>query len=341
MKISIITNDGSPLEVTEQSIFGEDGRIGVGGSELALLTMCRAWHEAGHDVTLYNNPKVPNGSVFPQMPIEAFRPKDSRDILIIFRSPTPKVLHAQGKKIWWSCDQFTVDDFKEFSQRVDRIVGISKYHADYFANIYGIQNMRVIDIPVRTWEYTPTKKKRNSCIFTSVPDRGLDKLHKIWKKIVANVPDASLTITSDWSLWTGADCSASLNPYRMMWAGVPNVTYRSAINRRELIQIQSEAEFHLYPHMSQFPELFCISVAESQVAGTIPITSTIGAIDTTNRFGHKIGGAPGDVSFNQEFVRVTTELMTTNRPLPDISEKAKEEFSLEKALKEWQKVFDD
>jgi len=71
MIIDIITNDGSPLEVTESSITGEDGRKGVGGAELALLTMCRAWHEAGHDVTLYNNPK--NGeSIFKQRKIEEF-----------------------------------------------------------------------------------------------------------------------------------------------------------------------------------------------------------------------------------------------------------------------------
>ena len=40
--IHVLANDGSPLGVTEKSIFGEDGRVGVGGAELALLTMCRS-----------------------------------------------------------------------------------------------------------------------------------------------------------------------------------------------------------------------------------------------------------------------------------------------------------
>ena len=41
MKIEILCRDGSPLGVTEKSINGDDGRLGVGGAELALLTLCK------------------------------------------------------------------------------------------------------------------------------------------------------------------------------------------------------------------------------------------------------------------------------------------------------------
>ena len=87
LKIDILCNDGSPLGVTEKSIFGEDGRMGVGGAELALLTMCRAWQYYGNDVTLYNNPNNPLASTFKQRNISDFHAKDERDVLIIFRSP--------------------------------------------------------------------------------------------------------------------------------------------------------------------------------------------------------------------------------------------------------------
>ena len=36
--VHIITNDGSPIGVSEASIYGQDGRYGCGGAELALLT---------------------------------------------------------------------------------------------------------------------------------------------------------------------------------------------------------------------------------------------------------------------------------------------------------------
>lgn len=80
-KIHIICNDGSPLGVTERTMRGEDGRLGVGGAELALLTMCAAWQFYGNDVTLYNDPKEIGASSFRQLPIDDFKPKDDREFL--------------------------------------------------------------------------------------------------------------------------------------------------------------------------------------------------------------------------------------------------------------------
>jgi len=336
MKIDIIARDGSPLFVTEKSIYGEDGRVGVGGAELAILTLCRGWQERGHDVTFYNNPSMQGGSSFRQLNISDFAPQEDRDILIIFRSPNPLSYKAKGKKIWFSCDQFTIDDFKAFAKTVDKIVGISEFHRNYFHNIYGIDNMEVIGCPIRTWEYPKTEKKKNSCIFTSVPDRGLLQLAPIWDKIVAQVPDATLTITGDWSLWNGADVSQYLRPYKMAWAGKKNVTYRSAVCRNELLKIQLEAEYHLYPCV--YDELFCIAVAESQVAGAVPITSSTGALQTTNRFGHKIEGNPSNGDFISNFVDTTVRLMLDENK-PDIRTASFDSFGIDKILDDWEKVF--
>lgn len=338
MKVSVLCNDGSPLGVTENSVYGADGRNGVGGAELALMTVCRGLHDRGHEVILYNNAVA--GSVFEHRSIESFRPKDQRDALIVFRSPVPqhKTVSANGKKVWWSCDQFTIGDFKEFSTRVDAIVGISPFHRDYFKSIYGIDSMQVIDIPVRTWEYTgETIKNPKSFIFTSVPDRGLMQLLPIWKEIVKKVPEAQLTITSDWTLWTGEKSHPATSGYRLAWAGVPNVNYVGAINRNELVKIQEGASYHLYPCI--YEELFCISVAESQVAGAIPITSHTGAIETTNRFGYKVDGNPLDARYYRGFVDKVLEVMTTTTE--PIADKAKKEFGLDKIIDQWERVLFD
>lgn len=336
-KIDIIANDGSPLLVTEKSIFGLDGRSGVGGAELAILTLCAGWHKRKYDVTFYNNPSTPDGSVFKQKNLSEFDPSGDRDILIIFRSPNAMSYDAKGRKIWFSCDQYTIGDFREFYKTVDAVVGISEFHSKHFKAMYGIQDMQVIDIPVRDWEYKDTVKVKNSCIFTSVPDRGLKQLIPIWDRIVEQVPDASLTITSDWSLWTGSDVSGYVSPFRMSWAGKKNVRYAGAVKRDELINIQSSAEFHLYP--CNYPELFCISVAESQIAGVIPITSEVGALSTTNRFGHKIAGVTTESPFIDKFVDTTVELMRMDK-LPNIRKLSRREFGLNVTLDRWDEVFD-
>jgi glycosyltransferase involved in cell wall biosynthesis len=338
-KIDIIAFDGSPLGVTEQSIVGADGRNGVGGAELAILTLCRGWHDMGHDVTFYNNPNKVGGSVFRQERVEGFDPQADRDILITFRSPNPASIGAKGKKIFFSCDQYTVGEFADFAKEVDHVVGISEFHSEYFKMRYGIHNMKVIDIPIRDWEYPEnTTKVKNSCIFTSVPDRGLPALLPIWDRIVEQVPDATLTITSDWSLWTGSDETWAVSPYRVMWAGKKGVKYAGAVKRDELIRIQSEAEFHLYPCI--YDELYCISVAESQVAGAIPITSRTGALRTTNRLGYIIDGSPLSGEFVTKFVDTTVKLMQSET-IADIGHSARCEFGLHKILGQWEKIFDE
>jgi len=68
-RIDTVRNDGSPIGVTERTMRGEDGRLGVGGAELALLTMCGAWKYYGYDVHLYNSPNAMGASSFDQHPV--------------------------------------------------------------------------------------------------------------------------------------------------------------------------------------------------------------------------------------------------------------------------------
>ena len=92
MIIHLLCRDGSPLGCTSRDIYGEGQRgIGVGGSELALLTMCEEWTKAGHEVVLYNNPLELNASSFEQRHVKWYRPKDERDVLIVFRTPQKNI----------------------------------------------------------------------------------------------------------------------------------------------------------------------------------------------------------------------------------------------------------
>ena len=102
MRISVLCNDGSPLGVTSHTLWGDNHRIGLGGAEIALITLCEEWTKVGHEVVLYNNPWETNASPFEQRSIDSFRPDEPRDILIIFRSPNHRVGNAVGKRVWFS-----------------------------------------------------------------------------------------------------------------------------------------------------------------------------------------------------------------------------------------------
>ncbi len=278
MKISVLCNDGSPLGVCESTIEGDNFRVGVGGSELALLTMCKLWKEAGHDIVLYNNPHPKGTSSFEQCPISAFNPNEDRDILIVFRSPNPRAIIAKGKRVWWSCDQYTIGDFRQFSGYMDKVVCISPFHAEYFKNTYGIDNVVVIDLPVRMEEFElEIERKKNHLIFSSVPDRGLHNLWRIYPKIKDQIPDLSITITSDYRLWGASELNQI---YRTRWLVREDVEFLGAISRSRYIQELFKSSLMVYP--CTYDELFCYSVAEAQCAGVPCITTAKGALATTN-----------------------------------------------------------
>lgn len=342
LKIDVLANDGSPIGVTEQSIHGLDGRLGVGGAELAILTLCRGWHDAGHDVTFYNNPQVHHGSVFRQKPISLFHPKEQRDILIIFRSPNTRIRNAEGKKIWFSTDQYTVGNFKDFATEVDEIVTISPFHAKYFRDVYGINRTTTIDLPVRLWEYQGfdglVEKKKNSLIFCSVPDRGLQVLAGVYDKIVSHIPDVSLTITSDYRLW--GNPSPLNGNHVKQFHNKPGVRFLGAVSRDTLVLEQLRADIQAYP--CTYDELFCYAVAECQVAGAYPITSSTGALNTTN-LGTIVDGDIYSKEWKDEFVETIVKQLGNRKFLNEnrqsVQRRAIERFSLEKILKQWDKVF--
>lgn len=342
MKLDVIANDGSPLGVTMKSLWGTDGRFGVGGAEQAILTLCAGWQERGYDVTFYNNPSEGGASPFKQRTLEEFNPFEDRDFLIVFRSPNERIENVQCPIIWFSTDQMTMGDFATFSKRVNKIVCISPRHASYFKEIYGINDTIVIDLPVRLDDYeNEVEKIPHRCIYTSIPDRGVMQLHAAWPLIVKEVPDASLVITSDWRLWNSELDESVVHPYQLAYARHPNVSYVGAVKRMQLIEYQQQADVLLYP--ATYDELYCITVAEAQVAGALPITSTYGAIETTNEFGIQVRGAPTDPRFIDAFYQ-TAVVTLLDKDLPkkqrEMQKKARKRFDLNRILDEWdERVF--
>lgn len=340
MKIDVICNDGSPLGTHLRDLYGDDNRVGVGGAELALHTMCEAWHKQGYSVRLYNNPTHPHGSPYEQYSVNMFDPNDNRDILIIFRSPNHRITNAKGLKIWWSTDQYTIGNFRDFAKQVDKIITISNFHSNYFLERYGIENTITIDLPVRTSDYTNyVEKVPNRLIFCSVPDRGLDELAQIYPMIKKEIPELSLTITSDYRLWGVPN--ARNERFISKFLGMDGVKFMGAIKRKEMVKEQLLAQVQAYP--CTYEELFCYSVAECQIAGAYPITSIIGALQTTN-MGTQIGGDVHGREWKNLFAEKVIETLL-DKALPekqnDVIQMARSRFSLDKILDKWETVFEN
>lgn len=333
MIIHVLCNDGSPLGVSEATIHGDGYRVGVGGAELALLTMCRLWHDRGHTVALYNSPWTPGASAFVQLPLNAFRPDEERDLLIVFRSPNARAIPARGRKIWWSCDQFTVGDFAHFASFMDKIVCISPFHAEYFRTTYSIHNTVVIDLPVREWEIPDREKVRNRMIFASVPDRGLHHLWRMYPRLKQYVPDLSLTITSDYRLWGAGELNQN---HRIKWMVQDGVRFLGAVPRTQYLEELAQAEVMLYP--CEYEELFCIAVAEAQAAGVVCVSTAKGALSTTN-LGHIFYVDPHNPHNDAVLIDRTVQILSNPTELALnallIQRLARERFAPERVLALW------
>lgn len=340
MKIDILADGGSPSGTIWKDIYGEalDGRVGLGGAELALHTLCEYWTKAKYEITLYNDPRFMFQSPYEQRMVIEFNPKEKRDILIIFRNPTIKFSGAIGKRVWFSTDQYTEGDFSSFGTLMDKIVCISEFHSNYFRDIYHLDKCISIDLPVRIEDYKQDYDKQDYLfIYCSVPDRGLQVLQKVWKKIRLALPTAELIITSDYNLWDNG--GARNEQHKLKWIHEDGVSFVGAVNRRDMVKYQLQSICQPYP--CTYDELFCISSAECQVAGAYPITSKKGALETTN-MGVHLDGNPLDQDFQDKFVTEVIEF-SRNRTqdwTKELQKRAIARFLPETILKQWdEKVF--
>ena len=311
MKIDLIANDGSPLGVIPPDI---DSR-GVGGAEMAMMKLMQTFAERGHQVSVYNDPRPPGTYSGVEYRTRGnFNPRAPRDVLVVFRSPNPLLIGALASKlkVWWSTDQYTVGSFKALSELVDYCVTISPYHTAYHQRTYEIPAERIghIDLGVRLADYErDVRKIENRLIYCSVPDRGLAILHAAWPLIKREVPNASLTITSDYTLW---GVGANDVHHRLNWAGMSGVEYLGKVNRGDLVRLQLEAEILAYP--CTYEELFCLSAAECQVAGCFPVTTGAGALPTTNSHGLCVtGDLTNPSALQNNFVDRITSLLRGER----------------------------
>lgn len=342
MVIDLIANDGSPIGVIPPDIYGK----GVGGAELAMMSLMETFADRGHKVTVYNDPSTVseyNGVQYEHR--RHFNSRGHRDVLIVFRSPNPLLVGAYSKiaKVWWSTDQYTVGSFKALSEMVDFCVTISPYHTNYHLKHYGVDPKKIghIDIGVRLQDYDERVEKiKNRLIYCSVPDRGLAVLHSSWPLIQREIPGVTLTITSDYTLW---GVTANDGSHRLNWAGMTGVNYLGNVSRAELVKLQMQAELMAYP--CTYEELFCVSVAECQVAGALPFTTSIGALPTTNQFGIVVSGnLHNPATLREAFVDRVVSLLKDERDLLESKIKhmqtgARLRFDWNRIAEKWEYLF--
>lgn len=268
------------------------GKRGVGGSEEAIINLSRELADLGWNVEVYNNcghKEKRYGKVL-WKPFWDWNFRDKQDVVVLWRSPKP-VDYAIN------CDNVCVDvhdvvNEGEFTpermKKIRKVFFKTKAHRD----LYAIPDEKVAIVP-NGLDFNliqDLKKDQYLMVNTSSPDRSLDVLPKLFKRVKEQVPEAKMKWAYGWQIF---DIVHGENDKMMKWkqgvieamkdAGIENL---GRVTQQEAMNMYSEANILAYP--TTFFEIDCITVKKAQACGCMPITTDFGALEESVQYGVKI-----------------------------------------------------
>lgn len=267
---------------------------GIGGSEEAVINLAKEWTELGYNVTVFNScgvePMVCDGVTY--KPFWYYNAKDKYDITILWRHPGVAEYDLNTGKIF--VDLHDVLPAGEFTEKrlakIDKIFVKTNAHRILFPNIPDEKFAIIPNGQDQTLFEGFVSKIPGLLINTSSPDRSLDVLPKLFKKVKEQVPEARLKWAYGWEIYDNAFAG---DKARMAWkdkvvkemeeAGIENM---GRLSQAECAKLYQEGVILAYP--SEFYEIDCISVKKAQACGCVPITTDFAAFKESNKYGFKV-----------------------------------------------------
>lgn len=151
--------------------------------------------------------------------------------------------------------------------------------------------------------------------------RGLIVLMMIWPKIRAEFPEATLDVyygRETWNTMSEADLQFVLQ--KMKQYSELGVTERGKIGHQALAKEMQRISVFAYPCLWPIglTETYCITAVKAQMAGCIPVTTRIGALDETI---HPEAPSVSDLKTMVDIQGYTEKLLSTLRRIRDTDPK--------------------
>lgn len=341
----------------------------LGGSESALFYLSREMAKIGHKVEIFNNcfneaglyEGVQYRNFTTLLELVRHSKKTDYDIFISFRDLPAFLFPIRAKKrIWWGHDDFSnVWDYKAFlrisgflaNRIVDHFFVVSSWLAEICKDKLGIKREKIyitrngVYLPY----FTQTFESPRDCrlVYTSIPERGLDILLKIFSIIKKEIPDASLHVYSGKALgWRNKKEHDELDSF---YNGInqDGIFLRSPLNHKDLAKELEMSSLFLYPshpvkNLGFYAETSCIAALEAQAAGCPVIASNSGALNESilnGKTGILINGNPDSEEFQNKFARETISLLKDKKRIAQFRnnciELIKNNYSWDLIAKEW------
>lgn len=317
-------------------------KTGLGGSETAIVHLCKQWVKQGYKVTVYGNCGTKEGRYdgVEYLNYYKFNRRDVFDTLIIWRAPWEMDFKFKANKI--ILDLHDVPDATEFTperlENIDKIYVKSQYHRTLLPQV---DDSKFVIIPNGV-DPIELKEERNphQLIYASSYDRGLELLlYYGWPIIKKAIPGATLKIYYGWNLF---DAVHRHNPERMAWKarlvdlmGQDGVSEGGRIGHKELLKEKARSAIHYYP--TNFEEIDCISVRESALVGAIPFTTDYAALEN-RAYCITTQGDPNSQETQEAIAKKIVKHLKTPQKLEEVRGKFRElalNESWERISKRW------
>ena len=272
------------------------------GSELALHKLAEQFVKHGNSVhvfgpCLHKEVDINGVSYRNSNKLESFGKENSIDVMILsrymvyfldFKIRSKKTyiwLHDAYIMPWWNGNvlpQWGKYLIENLMPSINGLIVLCDWHKQDVLNRYEIDPNKVfiignaINDDIKNVKNinnisNDIVKQKNRFIWTSAPERGLDKLVKYFHEIKKYITDAELYI------YRGKEGFSTelLNEIE----NCQYIHYKGKMDNNELIKEFYKSDVWFYP--TEFHETYCISALEAQLTGCLCITSNIGALSTT------------------------------------------------------------
>lgn len=186
----------------------------------------------------------------------------------------------------YGCDKNIDSILNIWNTKINSCICQTEWHKNLYAELYpqlkdkiitinnGINVDRMIHIPI---------KVSNRFIYTSCSERGLDRILELWPQIINLFPNAELMIASYIIFPQNAfeiELNVTINKYN-------NIKHVGSLNKNDLYQLMSTAEFWLYP--TNWEETSCITAMEMLMSEVICLYYPVaGLVETLGDYGIQV-----------------------------------------------------
>lgn len=365
MKIAVVgykNQQVGPWDMTSVS-------TGLTGSEESVVYASEQLTVMGHTVTIYMNPtpqvrepptQKSNELVCPHprwFDVDYYTDKNNNeqyDLVLMWRRYDVETGRLRGKKVfYWPHDIPRTTKNKYQFPNFDGICILSQYHRkkfmEYFYNFDTIPH-QICGNGVVIEHFDKPMSFDNPCSigYFSNYARGLSILLSIWPEIYKEFPKCTLSICYGRQVW---GCISPLELEKMI--SIMNslkpmgVVEHGKVGHIKLAAIMQHTSIWAYPCNTD-DETFCITAVKCQLAGMIPVTSRIGALNETihQEAPHiELIKDQNDIRNYKNLLKSTLLRISSSKPEDLVKERQKyiqfaKKFSWQACVDKWIKLYD-